>query len=350
MRLLLALGITVGLLNSIGASAQAGKCKFVLIVDWQVRMVRNQIVVDGAISGQKIGIVLDTGAQSSLILRSSAARLGLSTKEVRGRRMIGVGGESQIEIATVDDFKLGEVSTKDMQLYVSGEREFTDGTDVLLGENFLRNFDVEFDLKNHAVRLYQARDCEGVTLAYWTKEVVGEVEIKPVEELRPVISFKVHVNDRPFDAILDSGASTSVFSQDDAASLGVTPETPGVVAGAPARGLGAKAVSMWTGTFKSFAIGNEDIPDIRIRFADLFKDATYAETGSRITRRSAHAQPMLLGADFLLAHRMLVAHSQRKLYFTYAGGPVFRVDALPPAPAARPAGGVDAKSGGAAPP
>jgi tetratricopeptide (TPR) repeat protein len=33
---------------------------------------------------------------------------------------------------------------------------------------------------------------------------------------------------------------------------------------------------------------------------------------------------MLLGADFLRAHRVLVAHSQGKMYFTYAGGPVFR--------------------------
>ena len=33
---------------------------------------------------------------------------------------------------------------------------------------------------------------------------------------------------------------------------------------------------------------------------------------------------MLLGADFLRAHRVLVAHSQRKMYFTYEGGPVFQ--------------------------
>ena len=32
---------------------------------------------------------------------------------------------------------------------------------------------------------------------------------------------------------------------------------------------------------------------------------------------------MLIGADFLRAHRVLVSHSQRKMYFTYLGGPVF---------------------------
>ena len=33
---------------------------------------------------------------------------------------------------------------------------------------------------------------------------------------------------------------------------------------------------------------------------------------------------MFLGVDFLRAHRVLVAHSQQRIYFTYGGGPVFR--------------------------
>jgi hypothetical protein len=32
---------------------------------------------------------------------------------------------------------------------------------------------------------------------------------------------------------------------------------------------------------------------------------------------------MLLGADFLRSHRVLVARSQAKMYFTYEGGTVF---------------------------
>jgi tetratricopeptide (TPR) repeat protein len=35
---------------------------------------------------------------------------------------------------------------------------------------------------------------------------------------------------------------------------------------------------------------------------------------------------MLLGFDFFLSHRVYVANSQHKVYFTYNGGPVFRLD------------------------
>ena len=49
---------------------------------------------------------------------------------------------------------------------------------------------------------------------------------------------------------------------------------------------------------------------------------------------------MLLGLDFIRAHRVLVAHSQRKLYFTYNGGPVFE---------ARPRPGTSGSDPGAVP-
>jgi len=334
LRLLPALCVAAALATPGVAYAQA-KCKLLKIVDWPVTFVRGHIVVEGAINGKKIGIILDTGAQMSMILRSSAVRLDLPRREALGWRFYGVGGETKVEIATVDDFKLGAVSSKDMQLYVAGENDFGEGSDVLLGEDFLQKFDVEFDLPAKTVRLFQPKDCDGVSLAYWTKEVAGEVEIERIDESRPRIHLTVHINGKPIEAFLDSGASTSVLSKEDAASVGVTPETQGVVSNRYSGGLGAKLVENWSGPFQSFAIGNESIPDVRIRFAELFKDAKFAETGSRVARKVFERQPMLLGADFLRSHRTFVSHSQRRLYFTYAGGPVFVADPAPkPAPSA----------------
>jgi predicted aspartyl protease len=345
-RAVLAVCLVAGLAAAGGALAQNARCKLAKVVDWPVRMAGSHIVVDGAINGQKIGIALDTGAQRSLILRSAALRLDLPRREAPGVRMFGVGGETRMEIASVDDFRLGEVSTRGMQLYVAGERDFAAGFDVLLGEDFLRNFDVEFDLAHRAVRLYKSSDCDGVSLAYWTKDVPGEVAMEPVSESRPRIAFTVQLNGRPIDAILDSGAGASVLTKRDAAAAGVTPDTPGVVSGHSSRGLGARSVDAWIGTFESFAIGNERIPDVRIRFADLYGQTTFTATGSRIAKNVAQTEPMLLGADFLRAHRTLVAHSQRKLYFTYTGGPVFLVGpaaSRPPAP--RPDGDPSSATG-----
>lgn len=78
------------------------------------------------------------------------------------------------------------------------------------------------------------------------------------------------------------------------------------------------------------------IADTTFPFADLYKDATYTPVGSLVPRRMETLQAMLLGVDFLRAHRVLVAHSQHRIYFTYGGGPVFKwAGALPGSPVPR---------------
>ena len=304
------------------ALAQA-TCRFVRIVDWPVRIVRSHIIVDGAINGQKVGIFLDTGGARSLVMRSAATRLDLPRRDAPGVRMFGIGGETKAEIAVIDEFKLGEMPIKGLQLLVAGEGDSGPDFDVLLGEDFLYRFDVEFDLPHNAVRLYQPKDCATASLAYWTKDAVGEVEIDRIDDKQPKIAFTVSINGKDTDAILDSGAWSTMLTTAQATALGVTANSAGTAPAGTSRGLGSKTLDWYVGAFQSFAIGNEEIPDVRIRYADIYRDTTYTDTTSRITKNIARNQPMLLGADFLRAHRVLVSHSQRKMYFTYVGGPVF---------------------------
>ncbi len=325
--------LAIGVAMAYGVASSAPKCTLAQVEEWPVRKVHNHLVVDGAINGRKVGIMLDTGSSLSLILRAAAARLDLPKQDANGIRLFGVGGETRVEVAIVDEFAIGKTTLKDMRLLVAGENDFAAGFEVILGEDFLHKFDVEFDLHHGAVRLFQSKDCDGKSLAYWTREVAGEVEIDAFSDARPQILLDVQVNGHPIRALLDSGASASVLTKRDAAVVGITPETPGVVAAGAGRGLGANSVDSWIGPIQSFTIGNETIHDTAIVFEDLYKDMKFTSTGSNVRRSASQQQPMLLGADFLRAHRVLVAHSQRKLYFTFAGGPVF----ITGAPAATPA-------------
>src|SRR5258707_12323197 len=44
------------------AGAAVSSCKLVKLEDWPIRVQRNLLLVDGAINGQKISVILDTGA------------------------------------------------------------------------------------------------------------------------------------------------------------------------------------------------------------------------------------------------------------------------------------------------
>ncbi|HEX9301639.1 MAG TPA: retroviral-like aspartic protease family protein [Casimicrobiaceae bacterium] len=331
-------------LSGRAAAAVPAKCTLVRIAEWQIRQGGNVPVVDGAINGQNVGVLLDTGSGTTLIVRSAALRLGLVRYDAQGHRMLGVGGETAVESVTIDELKIGDAVRRNWRMFVAGDQDFGDIA-VILGDDFFRQVDIEFDLAHNSVRLFQAKDCEGAALAYWASGDIGVVEIEAVSDAKPTIELSVEINRRPVRAQLDSGAFQSVLTQGEAAALGFTAESPGVGGADCGKGLGERSIESRVGQFESFGIGNEVIRNPRIHVADLWRYSTYTETGSRVPIASVQPQ-MLLGADFLRSHRVFVAHSQRKMYFTYAGGTVFPVapakacnDRPPPASDARPVPG-----------
>jgi len=318
--------------------ATASTCQLGKIAEWPLRIERNKLIVDGAVNGQKVGVLIDTGATTTLILRPAAIRLGLTRHDVRRTRIFGVGGESNVEYSIVDEFRVGETVRKNWRVLVAGERDIGSDVAVILGEDFLQAVDVEFDLAHRKLRLFQPTGCEGVSLAYWASAGAGEVEFEPLEASRSQIVVPIRINDQPLKAMLDSGASVSILDKADAERLGVTPRTPGVVPVGAGVGLGAKSIDTWIGPFRSFTIGDETIRDTELRFTDWHANASYVYTGSRLRTQLQGLSSMLLGADFLRAHRLLIAHSQRKIYFTYTGGPIFQLN-RPPPPADAPGEG-----------
>ena len=306
----------------------AGNCKLMKIAEWTVQPHGGSLIVEGEINGQKVGVLLDTGAASSVMLRGAASRLGLTRYEAPGYRVFGLGGETHAEYVTLEEFKLGQAARRNWRVLAVGERDQWRGFDFLLGYDFFEQVDVEFDLPNSAVRLFQAKDCGDVALAYWARGTLDEVKLEFNGE-KPAILVPVKLNGKPLVAELDTGASRSLVSKLAAAQLGVTPDTPGTRAAGTIGGLGGREPEKWIGKFGSFAIGGELIRNPDISFTDLEVNTT-AETGSRLATRREIAD-MLLGLDFLRAHRVYVAHSQRKLYFTYGGGPVFSVAPKQPA-------------------
>ncbi len=80
-------------------------------------------------------------------------------------------------------------------------------------------------------------------------------------------------------------------------------------------GIGRHPINSWTATFQTFRIGDEEVKNAVLEIGDVqLSDAD-----------------MLIGADFLLSHRVYVANSEHKLFFSYLGGPVFNLDQAPTA-------------------
>ena len=313
----LARAATIALVLSCASVQAAANCKLVRIAEWEVKPQGNRLIVDGEINGQKVGVLIDSGAQTSFVLRAAADRLGLVRQEAKGYRAFGVGGETHVEFAVIDELRIGSGSRKNWRAMVLGEHDQGNRYAFLLGYDFIDQADVEFDLANNAIRMFRPQDCGDASLAYWAKGGAGVVKLE-TDNARPGILVPVKLNGQPIIAHLDTGAPTSLLSRLIAANLGVGPEN--ARAAGTSGGLGPVRSERYIGSFDSFSIGDELIRNPSIAFSSL--EVANAATGSRLSA-SRELRDMLLGVDFLKAHRVFVAHSQRKLYFTYAGGPVF---------------------------
>ncbi len=180
--------------------------------------------------------------------------------------------------------------------------------------------DVEFDFANGMIRRFQPEDCEQSELAYWDKtQPYSVIDIAPANPGTRRIEGTAFVNGVPIKTWIDTGTMRSVMSASAALKAGVKLTDPKVHPSGLARGFGAGAAQTWLAPFRSFKFGDEEVRDTQLRIGII-----------------GEGDVMILGADFLLSHRVYVANSQHRLYFTYNGGPVFRLDdasAKPPATA-----------------
>src|SRR5687767_15162282 len=164
--------LAIALAFAADVAAQASQCKLVRIAEWPLRTNYYRPVVDGEINGQKVGVLLDTGAARSLIRRSATERLRLPRHQAPGRSGFGIGGETHVETVVIDEFRIGKSARKGWRVIVVGEHAAADDMAVILGEDFLHEADIEFDLRNNAVRIFQAKDCGSVSLAYWSRQAL----------------------------------------------------------------------------------------------------------------------------------------------------------------------------------
>lgn len=324
-------GRTAALLLSLlaGLAEAAANCEIQQIDEWPVRLEGNRLIVDGTANGQPIAILIGTGAQQSVMMRAAAKRLNLNREWSRGFPLFGLGGESRAETVSVDELRLGRFAFKGWQFQVPIDQRLGKDFDVVLGEDFFANFDVEFDLAHGAVRLFRpVGACERVSLAYWARGGASEVAIERIFGARPQIVLTVRINGQPARALLDSGATVSVLALRDARDAGLTRGSPGVVASGKLIGFGEEQLDLWAGPLRSFSVADDVHTDVTIRFADVYRSVRYGLTGSHVPYSVDPDQPMLLGIDFLRSHRVLVAHSQQKMYLTHVGDAAFEASDL----------------------
>lgn len=278
--------------------------------DLPVTMIGTKPLVSAKINGEDVRFVADSGAFYSTISSATASQFGLPRKPAHGLRITGTGGTAEVSIATVKDFGFAGSSLHNIEFLVGGNTVSTLGSVGLLGQNFFRIGDMDYDLGNGLIRLMHVDDCKKSMLAYWVGagKPYSMIDIDSTTALSSHTKGTAYINGERIHVMFDTGAGTSILSLSAAAKVGVKPDSPGVIDAGYTSGVGSGWVKNYIATFPSFKLGDEEIKNARLRIGDI-----------------GIAGDMLIGADFFLSHHVYVANSQHKLYFTYNGGPVFNL-------------------------
>jgi predicted aspartyl protease len=293
-------------------------CVLQQIGELPVEMTGARAILPARINGAPARMIVDTGSGVTSLFFSGAARLGLSPARVDSVKVFGVGGEGGVGAVNVR-FEMGGMSAPKYEMLVTGQHP--GDADGLMGASFLLQSDVEFDLPEGKIRFFRPKGCKGDQVVYWRQPYAVAPMLESAGNTQ--ILTPVQVNGVTLRALLDTGTPRSVLTTAGAARAGVTRSSPGVSAAGTSGGIGRAEVTTSVGTFQTFGFGEETIRNARLMIADLFHADVETHTGSRFATEAIHAPDMLLGIDFFRSHRIYVATSQRRIYVTYVGGPVF---------------------------
>ena len=278
----------------------------------------NRALLSTKINGEDAHFILDSGAFFSMMPMAVATQYHLPLRRgPTGFTVTGIGGDAKVQIGVVKDFQIGKSSFRNVEFFIGGS-DIQSNSVGLIGQNLLANWDVEYDMGRGRIALLRPDDCRKAWIAYWAQPGEGsELDIEPAKNNRFHTLGRVQINGKDVQFTFDTGAPTSVLFRRGADKLGIKLAGPGVVDAGYSSGIGMNRVKQYIVTLGSFKVSDvEEIKNARIRVID-------GDMGHNVNTR--YDSDMLLGADFILSHRILVSNTQHKMYITYNGGAVFNV-------------------------
>jgi clan AA aspartic protease (TIGR02281 family) len=303
---LLALVLCCALLPAAQAETDATACHYTQVASLPLHYTGPSLAVttEGSINGSPATMLVDTGAFDTALTSTAVARHKLALTET-GRSAQGIGGSAKIYLTQIDELSAGPAKSGRARPAVLTDFGNPPEFDAIIGAPFLLQTDMEISLATRELRFFRPSNCGDRFLAYWDPAAI-EIPFEATRARDPNPRFTVLVNGKKMKAMIDTGAATTVIGLSAAKRAGLKLDTPGVTRQGESVGIGSARVAKWNTTFDTFQIGQETVKNAEIGVLDW--------DGS---------VDILLGDDFLRAHRVLFAMSQRKVYISYVGGEPF---------------------------
>jgi predicted aspartyl protease len=264
-----------------------------------------RVIVPAQVEGKSVRMIIDTGSSHSALSQEAADRLGIKTSIIAGMRpyLPYAGGEAKY-YAKTKGFTLGSMTAPKALFFIMPVK--MEEADGLIGADFLRHFDLEFNFADHTLNVFAPHRCPG-QVVYWTD--AANVAVLPfhmattdrndvVSMLDPHIRFTMSLDGRDVPAILDTGAShTAINLMQARVWYHLDEKSPGMEA------VGDNGAHRYR--FKTLAFGGVSVANPEVLIHPLDQSRELSDEG-------------LLGMATLRKLRVYIAYEERTLYITAA--------------------------------
>jgi predicted aspartyl protease len=266
-------------------------------------MVRGVWTLPVTVDGAPLRLILDTGAERTLLTEAAVTRLGMTRDPRHETRTYGFGGLSTTHDAEVISFTIGgaylpvaSVTVGQFALPPVAGPGGAVALDGLLGADVLSAFDVDLDARAGRLTLYRARDCPDAGPP-WAEPAVsmGQVTLA-----RDRLLVRVALDGVDGLATMDTGAQRSVVGERLAEAAGATQAVLDQDPIIAAHGAAAQPVPVRLHRFRTLRIGPAVIADPLLPVAPMPEGLGDG----------------LVGDDFLAGRRLFLGYLSRRVFFT----------------------------------
>jgi predicted aspartyl protease len=251
---------TIGARSPTIAEAPARDCRLAPVAHAALEPARGVWTVPVTINGSSLRLILDTGAERTLLTEAAVARLGLPRDPRHETRTVAIGGLSTAADARVSSFALGGAYLAVPGVSV-GQFALPTGTglelDGLLGADVLSAFDVDLDTRDDSLTLYRARDCPQAGPP-WPEAYLS---LGRIDRQRDRLLVPIMLDGASGTATMDTGAQRTVVSEHLAERAGATPAELAQDPQITAHGASAESLAVRIHRFRLLRIGPSSIAD-----------------------------------------------------------------------------------------
>jgi predicted aspartyl protease len=317
---------------TVPASAQECNKSLRLIATLPMAQWRNSnlVTIPVSINGVEKQFLLDTGGYFTQISPAMADELKIPQHQGNAQMYAADGSVSRTEVA-IHNFAIGPLHAEEYEMPVSPNAGF-EGIFSPLG---YKTVDFDLDFSAAKVNLLLSDHCEGKVF-YWPHQASAVV---PYTHRENKFIVPVTLDGKEWNAIIDTGASTSTLRLDDAEFVyGLSPDSPNMsVVGHVGND---ERAPIFNYPFKTLTFGDITVtnPHIRIYTDIMGKKVDYGGNKG-LAERAYHditLPDVIIGMDVLRKLHLYLAQNENRLYITEASTPATASPTAQPASANQP--------------